>query len=400
MQFGADLSALIDRFSPEARHPIALAVSGGSDSLALLFLCHAWAANANRALIVFTVDHALRPEARDEAALVAEHCNLLQIPHQSLRWPRPRPSQNAARRARYRLMADAMAGVGANCLLTGHTLDDVIETVFMRRKRGVRGGLSVGPGLAAPMPAWPEGRDMTLIRPLIRTRRQSLRNHLDELGVSWVEDPSNQNPQFERVRIRAFFEQHQTVRDGMLPTIVSLQDERADLDYAIGQLLATVQVRPDGLIEVADGGYQVRLLGLLARVASGSDRDPRRSAVAAMVKALTKPGMRQTLGGAWFQRIPAGFHIGRDPAETTETGAPLFDGRFVRDFEARFPEVHETSFLLRHARPPDSAWREIVSERIAHMRRCYEAAKEPVCVEQRLILKPQSPQSESRFCKD
>ncbi|MEM6557978.1 MAG: tRNA lysidine(34) synthetase TilS [Pseudomonadota bacterium] len=399
MQFGADLSALIDRFSPEARHPIALAVSGGSDSLALLFLCHAWAETANRALIVFTVDHALRPEARDEAALVAEHCNRLQITHQSLRWLRPRPSQNAARRARYGLMADAMAEVGANCLLTGHTLDDVIETVFMRRKRGVRGGLSVGPGLAAPMPAWPEGRDMTLLRPLIGTRRQSLRTHLDELSVSWIEDPSNQDPKFERVRLRAFFERHQTLRDGILSTVLSLQDERADLDYAIGQLLAKVQVRPDGLIEVADSIHQTRLLGLLARVASGSDRDPRRSAVAAMVKALTEPGMRQTLGGAWFQRIPAGFLIGRDPAESTETGSTVFDGRFVRDSKARFPEAQETSFLVRHGRPPDSAWREIISERIAHMRRCYEAANEPDCAEQRLILKPQSSQSESSFCK-
>ncbi|MEM7639486.1 MAG: tRNA lysidine(34) synthetase TilS [Pseudomonadota bacterium] len=382
MQFGADFSALIHRFSPESHHPIALAVSGGSDSLALLHLCHAWARGVGRTLIVLTVDHGLRSEARDEAAMVAACCSGLQISHQTLRWAAPKPSQNAARGARYGLMAETMSKAGAKCLLTGHTLDDVIETVFIRRQRGVRGGLSAGPGVAAPMPAWPEGRDMTLIRPLISARRQTLRNHLDGLGESWVEDPSNRDMKFERARVRAFFDQHAELRESILPAITALQLERAKLDSAFAKALASVHVAPDGLIELADHQAQVRLLGVVARVASGTDRDPRRKAVAELVESLSAPGMRQTLGGAWFQRTRTGFQIGRDPAEATpESEAIVFDGRFIRDSEADLPAEKETAFLVRHARPPDPAWREIISARIEHLRRCYEAAFDLVCVE-------------------
>ncbi|MEM9181025.1 MAG: tRNA lysidine(34) synthetase TilS [Pseudomonadota bacterium] len=382
MQFGADFSALIHRFSPESHRPIALAVSGGSDSLALLHLCQAWARSADRALLVFTVDHGLRPEARDEAALVAACCNRLQISHQTLRWTASKPSQNAARRARYGLMAEAMSRAGAKCLLTGHTLDDVIETVFIRRQRGVRGGLSAGPSVAAAMPAWPEGRGITLIRPLISARRETLRNHLNGLGESWVEDPSNRDLKFERARIRAFFDRHAELRENILPAITALQRERARLDSAFAQALASVHVAPDGLIELADHQEQVRLLGVLARVASGTDRDPRRKAVAELVESLSAPGKRQTLGGAWFQRTRTGFQIGRDPAELiSESESIVFDGRFIRDSEADLPAEKETAFLVRHARPPDPAWREIISARIEHLRRCYEAAFAPICVE-------------------
>ncbi|MEO1552592.1 MAG: tRNA lysidine(34) synthetase TilS [Pseudomonadota bacterium] len=382
MQFGADFTALIDRFSSEPDRRIALAVSGGSDSLALLSLCHTWAGKQDRRLIVFTVDHGLRPEAQDEAKRVAALCDRLQVPHQILHWTNPKPSQNAARRARYDLIAEAMAQVGARCLLTGHTLDDVIENVFIRRRRGVRGALSVGPGLAAPMPTWPAGQNLTVLHPLVGARRSGLRAYLDRLGVSWIDDPSNQNMKFERVRIRAFFERHPNLQDGIVSAVTALQRQRAELDLAIGQSLAQVTVLPDGLIVTSDQGDLVRLLGLLARMASGGDRDPRRSAVIALISSLAQPGARQTLGGAWFQRTRTGFLVGRDPAEPIlDSEASLFDGRYARDPNARFLDRNETSFLVRHALPPDAGWRESISTRVAHLRLCFGTPHQSTGVE-------------------
>ena len=116
----------------------ALAVSGGSDSLALLYLAHEWAKVTGRALVVLTVDHRLRPEAKQEAEMVATLCAKLGHTHRTLTWATPRASQAAARRARYVLLAQAARAQNARILMTGHTFDDVVETAMIRRRRGVR----------------------------------------------------------------------------------------------------------------------------------------------------------------------------------------------------------------------------------------------------------------------
>lgn len=386
MQFGADFSALINRFSPDPHAPIALAVSGGSDSLALLHLSSDWARREDRSVIVFTVDHGLRPDARAEADHVAALCDHMRVAHQTLVWETPKPSQNAARRARYGLIAKAMASENANCLLTGHTLDDVMETVFIRRRRGVRGGLSAGPAQAAPFPAWPAGQSMTVLRPLLHARRSALRDFLQTHDTVWMEDPSNQDQSFERVQVRRFLQRHPRLHEGLIPVITTLLAERAQLDARMSRALAEVAVTPDGLIEVPTEHMtvpdRIRLLSLLARIASGGDRDPRRHAVFDMVASLEEPGARQTLGGAWFQRTRIGFKIGRDPAQSSPAyKAPVFDGRFARDPDAQLPILAETSFLVRHARPSDSDWREILSDRIKHMRLCFQSDIGPMGAE-------------------
>ncbi|MEO1189633.1 MAG: tRNA lysidine(34) synthetase, partial [Pseudomonadota bacterium] len=323
---------------------------------------------------------------RAEATYVADLCKRLQVPHKILTWEAPKPSQNAARQARFRLIAKAMAAAKSQVLMTGHTLDDVIETVFIRRRRGVRGGLSAGPSLTAPLPAWPEGRDRTVLRPLLRTRRSALRVYLREKNTDWIEDPSNQNLKYERVQVRGFFDRHPRLREAIIPAIAARLSERAQHDAAIGRALADVTVMTDGLIHVPtdqlSAGDTVRVLSLLARVASGGDRDPRHRAVIEMVDALDAVGARQTLGGAWFQRTQAGFKIGRDPVlAEPEIEGGVFDGRFVRDSDARFPAAEETSFLVRHARPPTSEWREILTDRIDHMRVCFRSGAGAAIVE-------------------
>ncbi len=373
MKFGADFDALIARFSPDPSRPLGLAISGGSDSLALLSLAHDWARRTQRPLTVFTVDHQLRPDAGAETAHVAALASRLGHNSQILVWSEPRTSQKAARAARYRLICAALRKLGGTSLLVGHTRDDVVETALIRRRRGIRSASIAGPTLAAPAPTWPDGRGINVLRPLIQTSRAALREHLQHRGWTWHEDPTNQSRAYERVRVRQFLTRHPALCELSTQFVSNLQPARAREDYALGEALSCVQVAPDGLIDTHEAEISPRLLGLLARCASGSDVDPRAQALRALIDGLDSQGARQTLGGAWFQKTATGVLIGRDPgALASRCVDDLFDGRFARSGEADLPHPEDQAFLVRHASPPGQNWREIISERLAQMTLCYQ----------------------------
>ncbi|GHE92833.1 tRNA(Ile)-lysidine synthase [Aliiroseovarius zhejiangensis] len=177
---------------------LGVAVSGGGDSMALLLLARDWCAAQRAELHAATVDHGLRAGAADEARFVRESCASLTVPHTVLRWS-DRPAgnlQDAARRARYDLLADWARGVGLDAVLLGHTADDQAETFVMRLARG-----SGVDGLAAMREDWHD-RGMRWLRPVLRVDRASLRDVLKTRGQDWVEDPSNEDRAFDRVRVR------------------------------------------------------------------------------------------------------------------------------------------------------------------------------------------------------
>ncbi|MEM6653766.1 MAG: tRNA lysidine(34) synthetase TilS [Pseudomonadota bacterium] len=373
MKFGADFDALIERFSARSETPIALAVSGGGDSLALLHLTADWAARNQRSLLILTVDHGLRAGARAEADLVKQIAVKRGLEHRILTWAHPRKSQNAARKARYQLLGQACQAAGAGCLLTGHTLDDVVETAFIRRRRKVRGGAEIGPVLAAPLPAWPAGRGIAVVRPLLQATRADLRNLLNARACVWAEDPSNLHTEYERVRVRQFLSRHPTFARIASKYVQAAQIRRVELDRELAAQLKLVQVASDGLIYVPDHTCSAKLLRLLASCASGSDQAPRADVVRRMIAHLDTPGRRQTLGGAWFQRVQSGYKIGRDPGTKVLTEAEgLFDGRFAVAASRAEPVAAGAGFLVRHATPPAGAWTEIISDRIAHMTHCFD----------------------------
>lgn len=183
--------------------PVIVAVSGGSDSVALLHLASSWAKKVAADLLVITVDHGLRPEAAAEAAFVSGISEHLQLQHFTLAWDGMKPTSGiseAAREARYALIAEFARDVGAATILTGHTLDDQAETVWMRNLRGSAHsqfrGLS---GMSTGMMLEPGIR---VARPLLGYRREALRAYLADIGQTWIEDPSNFDAAFERVRAR------------------------------------------------------------------------------------------------------------------------------------------------------------------------------------------------------
>jgi tRNA(Ile)-lysidine synthase len=182
-----------------------LAVSGGPDSTALLVLAARWRAGLRRRpqLVAVTIDHGLRPQSAHEAKMVGGLARRLAVSHRTIRWRGKKPStglQEAARQARYRLLAAAARKAGAKHILTAHTLDDQAETVLMRLVRG--SGLA-GLGAMAAETELPELGGLTLVRPLLTVPKQRLVATLEAQGVTFADDPSNRDPRFTRARLRA-----------------------------------------------------------------------------------------------------------------------------------------------------------------------------------------------------
>ncbi|OYU15451.1 MAG: tRNA lysidine(34) synthetase TilS [Alphaproteobacteria bacterium PA4] len=177
---------------------LAIAVSGGPDSMALLWLAHRiWPDR----VVALTVDHGLRGESAAEAAMVAQVCADAGIPHMILVWEGPKPAQGvpaAARHARYALLADRCAAQGVPWLLTAHHADDQAETLLMRLARG-----SGSAGLAGIRAARPLTDTVTLLRPLLAVRRAELAAVLAASGWPSVDDPSNRDPHYTRTHARA-----------------------------------------------------------------------------------------------------------------------------------------------------------------------------------------------------
>ena len=177
---------------------IAVAVSGGPDSLALLWLAHSAFGARVRAI---TVDHNLRPEAKGEAVLVAECAAMLGVAHDVLCWDGDKPIGNlqaAARHARYALMQQFCATNGIRWLATAHHRDDAAETLLLRLARGSGVG-----GLGGIRPSRDLGGGVTVLRPLLTATKTDLAAIVSVAGWTAVDDPTNRAARFDRTRARA-----------------------------------------------------------------------------------------------------------------------------------------------------------------------------------------------------
>jgi tRNA(Ile)-lysidine synthase len=198
-------------FAHLAQYPaLILAVSGGPDSTALMVLAQRWRKTLRRGpkLIAVTIDHGLRPEAKNEAAAVKALARSLGLAHRTLRWSGAKPKtgiQEAARAVRYRLLADASRTEGGAPVLTAHTRDDQAETVLFRMMRGSGIGGLAGMRHGTLMPGQEDGKDATrieLFRPLLDIPKSRLIATLKAAKIRYADDPSNRDSRFARPRLR------------------------------------------------------------------------------------------------------------------------------------------------------------------------------------------------------
>ncbi len=314
-----------------------VAVSGGSDSTGLLLALNdslRLFAEVDVKLEVVTIDHALRPEAADEAVAVAQFCHALAIPHHSLRWTDEKPNTGvsaAARLARYRLIGEVADKIGATAVVVGHTRDDQRETITMRSHRNAA---QDRPGLSGMADAVLYNSRHWVLRPFLNVRRQDIRDYLVTKNQGWFDDPSNEDVKYERVRVRKMPEPVD-----LAPAAPSL--ERAELaSRAAAFVSRAVDVFPAGLIRLhaehlgENAGILRYAISALACVAGGRPYPLAADSLNRVMEFLAggMPG-RLTAGRVVFDRRKDGLYLMREnrdvPRTTISPGATIvWDGRF------------------------------------------------------------------------
>jgi tRNA(Ile)-lysidine synthase len=345
-----DDAAVSAVFAPLAgRRGVLLAVSGGSDSTALLHLYARWRdlSGAAPPAMVATVDHRLRPDSGAEAAAVAALAANRGLPHATLPWVGDKPGgdlQAAARAARYQLLAEYARAHGLESVVTAHTRDDQAETLLLRLGRG--SGLS---GLAAMRPERLLAEGVTLVRPFLAVGRDALRATLSAAALGWIEDPSNVDRRFARPRLRALAPA--LAAEGLdAESLATAARRLARADAAIEtatDVLAAAALRPHagGFAAItlaplfkAPEEIALRLLGRTIGAVGGEPYGPRHDRLERLVAELLADRVerfRRTLGGAVVERQGDRLWVLREPGRTglpalrLEPGSALaWDGRF------------------------------------------------------------------------
>lgn len=316
----------------QSRKSVVLAVSGGSDSTALLMAFKKWADEhqPNLHVICVTVDHGLRPESAVEAREVAALCERLGVAHKLMKWRGEKPVAGvaaAAREARYQLLAQAAREAGTDIIVTGHTADDQAETVLMRSARGT------GRGLAGMARLTLFDGEIWIARPFLTESRETLRRQLRAESVVWIDDPTNLDDQYERTRAR------QKLADDPDKTSMLEQARKANLarrelaQKSADLLQAGAAIVAPGLVKFnlsllnADDAYTDVLCVLLA-CSGGRSYPPSRLDAKNLIERLE--GSRTCVAGTVVTRKPDGIFLHREmrPDNPLCFSDGIFDNRY------------------------------------------------------------------------
>lgn len=308
-RFAADLTAIVGGIAVD-RDCFGIAVSGGPDSMAMLFMAHQL---LGERMAAATVDHGLRSASADESAMVAEWCAERDIEHSILRPGQPIAGslQAAARDARYALLNQWRDDADLQWLLTAHHADDQLETLLMRLRRGSGVG-----GLAGI-----RRRNGVVLRPLLRWRREDLRAICVDAALPFVDDPSNDDARFDRVRVRQainglnlfdILDAHATAQ-----STEALDAADRALDWSARRLIAGWADGSDDLV-IRDDGYPPELLRRIVMLRLSSLDPPPELRGSALTRVLDMMAERQpAMIGDW--RIvpqagqPGSWRISRAP---------------------------------------------------------------------------------------
>jgi len=327
----AALDVLERRLDASSRAPVAVAFSGGGDSLALLLAARAFAERCGRPLAALHVDHGLQAASVAWAEDAERAAARLGARFVRLDWTGDKPAAGvpaAARAARHRLIAEAARRLGAPVVLVGHTLDDQLENALMRGA-GVRVGALCE---WSPSPVWPEGRGLFLCRPLLSQRRADLRRWLAAEGLAWLEDPANDDLRHPRARARKI------LAAATAPQTAERVRAKAWAGLWRVEPWGGVVLDREGLGR-ADRGQAIPLLQAAAVCASGAERLSRPGRAKGLLARLVGgDAFVATLGGARIEASDHDVRLEREAGEAARGGlAPLgleagrpviWDGRF------------------------------------------------------------------------
>jgi tRNA(Ile)-lysidine synthase len=322
----------MDRLGPFELHPaLAVAVSGGADSMALATLAADWANRRGGRILALVVDHGLRPDSATEAAVTIERLASLSIPARLLQLTtliRGPALAERARIMRYQVLSDACREAGYPHLLLGHHAEDQVETVAMRILHS-----SQTHGLAG-MAAMREAGGVRLLRPLLGIQPKVLKQHLAEHGIAWVEDPSNQDVRALRPRLRHLLAEHMpgTAVPALLRAISTVGRLRAREEaQTAAELAARATIRPEGFALLSPGRISEAALASLVQTIGGAAYSPSPAQIcrlAASPKPATLAGVRLLPAG----RLGDGLLIVREEAAiaaSVAAGPSVFwDNRF------------------------------------------------------------------------
>ena len=333
-------------FSPLARVcALVLAVSGGPDSTALLMLMARWRNALKRGpkLIAITVDHGLRRASAGEARAVKRLARRLGVPHRTVRWEGKKPAsglQEAARSARYQLLAAAAKSARAGAIVTAHTLDDQAETVLLRMSRGSGLGGLCAMARSSPLPA--NGmREIMLVRPLLEIPKARLVASLARAKIEFADDASNRDPRFTRARLRELMPA--LAREGLDARRLSrlaarLRRAEAAIEMAVDDAMKALSRTPwsDRTAIAFDADKFARLpaevgLRLLGRAVAhaGGEGAIRLGKLENLYAALAEARaaktfrLRRTLGGALVTLTPMQLVVERAPARRRRLPAAI-----------------------------------------------------------------------------
>ena len=347
----ADLLAkLLDGFAASPGGRLGVAVSGGSDSVALLHLLAGHAPLRDAGLYCVTVDHGLRPESAAEARFVSELCCSLDIPHQTLcwqGWDGRGNTQDAARRARYSLMADWAHTHGIGAVALGHTQDDQAETVLMRLARGAGvDGLSAMAGHRA-------AHGISWLRPMLGIGREELRGYLRHQGISWKDDPGNENTDYDRIRTRKALRDLEPlgIDAGRLAMVAAHMADARDVLQQQTHAVATelLEVRCGAVCmpwqSLCDlpGETRRRLVTGTLRWIGGGDYAPRHSSVSALMGTL-ETSVAGTAAGCQALRRGSDLWLFREYAAVRDLTA-LPDGVWDQRWTIAGPPAPENAVV-------------------------------------------------------
>lgn len=344
---------------------LAVAVSGGGDSVAMLHILTRCFDPGRVTLYAATVDHGLRPEAAAEAAAVGDLARSLGITHEVLRWrgwDGAGNLQDRARRARYGMLTGWARQHGIAMLALGHTADDQAETVLMRLARA--------PGVTglAGIPARRSQDGIALIRPVLGLSRAALRDYLRRNGIAWVDDPSNEDDRFDRIRARRALSVLAPLGitvAGLAEVAQNMAQARDALDWYSFLAARDIVTCDAGDLIFDLRGFRVlpaeiarRLLVRAILWISGGEYPPRRVPLAAALNVI-RSGGSVTLGGCVVMRQGQSARIFREHAAVQELrGRPgeIWDRRWrlIGDGDAAGCEVRA---LGRHALGACPDWR-------------------------------------------